>query len=113
MKLGKLGRLAAAMAVCGCISGMAVGAEAEDYSFETYNSTDNAIRRILVSEDNETWGEFQIGRGIRPGETVTLVWDEGTDNESCKQFVKAVFDDGSESEPAMFNFCEQGLALEF
>ena len=115
MKYGKLGRFALVIAMCGFINGMAVvGAKAEEeYSFKTHNSTGNAITEILVSEDNTTWGKFDIGRGIKPGETVTLIWDKSTNDEDCNQYVKAVFDDGSESESAQFDFCEKGLDLEF
>jgi hypothetical protein len=34
---------------------------AEEYSFSVYNSTDTAIKEILVSEDQVNWGRFDIG----------------------------------------------------
>ena len=112
--IGQLGRLASAMAIFGFMSVIAAtGVNAEEFSFKAYNSTSSKIKKILVSEDGRTWGNFEIGSGIRPGETVELVWDESTNNEDCNQLVKAVFADGSESEPAEFNFCEKGLDLEF
>jgi hypothetical protein len=44
---------------------------------------------------------------------VELVWDKSTNGESCEQYFKAVFDDGEESEPTTFDFCESGVVLEF
>ena len=86
---------------------------AEDYSFKLHNNTSVAIAKLLVSQDKKTWGEFDLGSGIKAGETETLVWDQSTNNEECKQWVKAVFSDKSESEPSKFDFCEKGLVLEF
>ena len=86
---------------------------AEEYSFSVYNSTDTAIKEILVSEDQVNWGRFNIGKGIRAGETVMLVWDQSTNDQDCRQYVKAIFRDDSESEAAKFNFCESDLELEF
>lgn len=86
---------------------------ADEYSFKVHNTTKSLIKKILVSEDGKDYGFFDIGKGIKAGQTVTLTWAQSTNNEQCKQYVKAVFDDGSESEPAKFNFCEDDLELEF
>ena len=88
-------------------------ASADDYTFEVHNNTKVTIKKILVSEDGKEYGYFDIGKGIKPGETIELVWDSSTDGESCKQYFKAVFADGEESEPTKFDFCEEGLVLEF
>jgi hypothetical protein len=90
-----------------------VSAYAEEYKFKVTNSTKTVITKILVSQDGDKYGFFDIGKGIKPGQTVELVWDKSTNNEACKQHVKAVYADGSESEPAMFDFCESDVALEF
>lgn len=86
---------------------------AEEYQFKVTNSTKVVIKQILVSEDGKTYGFFDIGSGIKAGETVELVWDQSTNGGDCEQFVKAVYADGSESEPARFDFCESEVALEF
>jgi hypothetical protein len=86
---------------------------AEEYKFKVTNHTKTLIKKILVSEDGEKYGFFDIGSGIKPGQTVTLVWAKSTNNEDCKQHVKAVYADGSESEPAMFDFCDSDVDLEF
>ncbi len=87
---------------------------ADEYSFVVHNRTDTRITKILVSEKrNGEWGYFDIGRGIGAGKKVTLVWDSSTDSESCRQWVKAVYANGDETEPARFNFCEEGLEIEF
>ena len=85
----------------------------EQFKFKVTNNTKEVIKKILVSEDGQKYGFFDIGSGIKPGQTVTLVWDKSTNNEECKQHVKAVYADGSESEPAMFDFCDSDVALEF
>lgn len=92
----------------------AMSVQAEDgYSFVAHNTTKVAIKQMLVSQDGKKWGGFDIGSGIAAGESVTLVWADSTNNEDCKQFVKAVFADGEEGEPVKFDFCEKGLELEF
>jgi hypothetical protein len=42
-----------------------------------------------------------------------LIWDANTNNQDCKQHVKAVWSDGSEAQPAIFDFCKKNLAIEF
>lgn len=85
----------------------------EEYSFKVHNKTEQKIKQVLVSEDKKTWGKFDIGSGIAKGKTVKLVWDKSTNKEGCKQWVKAVYADGEESEPAKFDFCEEDLEIEF
>jgi hypothetical protein len=85
----------------------------DEYSFVVTNSTPAGITQVLVSEDGKTWGKFNIGSGIAAGATTKLVWDESTNNQGCKQWVKAVFKDGSESKPKVFDFCDTSLVIEF
>jgi len=86
---------------------------ADEYSFKVHNTTDSTIKKILVSEDGKEYGFFDIGSGIKPGASATLTWNASTNGESCHQYFKAVFADGSESKPVKFDFCEEGLELEF
>jgi len=88
-------------------------AHASEFSFTATNTTRSAVTKIFVSEDKSDWGYFDVGNGIKPGATITLVWDQSTNNESCDQWMKASYADGSESEPAKFNFCEDGLEIDF
>ena len=85
----------------------------QEYSFKVHNKTESKIVQVLVSEDKKTWGKFDIGSGIGPGKSVKLVWDKSTNSEACKQWVKAVYADESESKPAKFDFCEEDLEIEF
>ncbi len=86
----------------------------DEYSFKVHNTTKDKIKKLLASEDGEEWGSFDVGRaGIPEGETVTLKWDKSTNNSDCKWFIKAVFDDGSETKAKKFDFCEEDLELEF
>ena len=84
-----------------------------DYKFKVHNNTKHAIKKVLVSEDGKTYGAFNIGDGIEAGATEELVWDKSTDNGNCEWHFKAVFDNGEESEPVKFDFCEKNLVLEF
>lgn len=92
---------------------MSVSAFADEYSFKVTNNTDTKISKILVSEDGEEYGFFNIGSGINPGKTITLVWDSSTNGESCQQYFKAVFSNNEESEPQQFDFCEDEVHIEF
>jgi hypothetical protein len=116
MKLSKLGYLALVIIVGMVVNGISLASShaEEEYSFKVHNTTKVTIKKILVSEDKKTWGHFDVGRnGIKAGETTTLAWDKSTNNEECSQWVKALFADGEESEPAKFDFCESDLELEF
>ncbi|HEY0426187.1 MAG TPA: hypothetical protein VGC76_00145 [Pyrinomonadaceae bacterium] len=89
-------------------------AQDSEFSFKVTNNTKTAIKKLLVAEPGQKkWGYFDIGAGIGAGKTVTLVWNKSTDKEQCVQWFKAVYADGSESEPAKFDFCEDELELEF
>jgi hypothetical protein len=85
----------------------------DGYSFKVHNTTKEKITKILVSEDGEKYGYFDIGEGIKPGESMTLKWDKSTNSQSCTQYFKAVWESGEEGKPVKFNFCEKGLELEF
>ena len=54
-----------------------------EYTFQISNNTDSKIVAIHVSEDGNTWGEFNIGSGIAAGATATMQWDESTDDSGC------------------------------
>jgi hypothetical protein len=106
----RISLLAAALLL---LSFTAANAAEEEYSFKVHNNTKHTIKKILASEDGESYGNFDIGKGIKPGATVELVWDASTNGESCHQYFKAVFDNGEESEATKFDFCEDDLTLEF
>jgi hypothetical protein len=101
-----------ALLVTTFVSPLARGAEG-DYSFKVKNTTKEPITKILVSEDGEKYGFFDIGKPLKPGETVTLVWDKASNGQSCTQWFKAVWESGEEGKPVKFNFCEKGLEIEF
>jgi hypothetical protein len=84
-----------------------------DYSFKVHNTTEHTITELMCSEDGETYGKFDVGDGIKAGETVTLVWDKSTHSQSCHQYFKAEFGDAGESKPVQFDFCKEGLELAF
>jgi len=111
-RITKATALVCAVLVLTFVPHFALGAESE-YSFKVHNKTKQTIKKLLASEDGEKYGFFDIGKGIKPGETMTLVWDKSTNDGKCKQYFKAVYDDDSESEPEAFDFCEKDLELEF
>ena len=86
--------------------GNVASASAEQWYFYAKNASSSTINSLLVSETGSSWGAFDIGAGIVSGENAKLVWSSSTNNESCNQFIKATFADGSESVPAKFNFCK-------
>src|SRR6266404_2337454 len=89
------------------------GAE-DEYAFKVHNTTKDTIKKLLASEDGKEYGSFDVGRaGIAPGETMTLKWDKSTNKSSCNWYIKAVFEDDSETEAKKFDFCEEDLELEF
>ncbi|GAC1398573.1 MAG: hypothetical protein NVSMB56_13520 [Pyrinomonadaceae bacterium] len=85
----------------------------DTYSFKVHNKGQNTIKKLLVSQDGKEYKFFDIGDGIKPGETAKLIWDKSTNSEACEQFVKALFDDGLESPAKKFDFCKEDLELEF
>ena len=98
---------------CAVLAAATLTAADSDYKFKVKNTTKQTITKLLASTDDEDYGNFDIGKGIKPGETIELVWDKETDNTDCEWFFKAVFDDGEESEAEKFDFCEEDLELEF
>lgn len=108
----------AAVFACLCLllslaSAPLLRAEEGSYSFKVHNTTEDKITGLLASEDGKTYGKFDVGEGIEAGATMTLAWDKSTDKSGCHWFFKAVYEDGEESDPAEFNFCEEDLTLEF
>jgi len=108
--LGKVLMLAVAVVL---MSGTLSAAKTFEYKFKVHNNTKQDIKKLQVSEDGKKWGYFDIGSGIKAGETVELVWDKSTDNESCDQYFKVQFADDDWSDAVKFNFCEKDLVLEF
>jgi hypothetical protein len=97
--------LSATLFAFGLVANVA-SASAEQWYFYAKNSSSTMMTSLLVSEDGSNWGGFDIGSGIAAGENAKLVWSSSTNGESCSQFIKATFADGSESAPAKFNFCK-------
>jgi hypothetical protein len=87
--------------------------EGKEYSFVLHNTTQEKLTGLMVSEDGEKWGKFDVGAGLKPGESAKFVWDKATNSQSCTQYVKAEFEDGSESKPVQHDFCKEGLELGF
>jgi hypothetical protein len=83
-----------------------------EYTFDVKNSTRSAVTKLEASEDGKEWGEFDIGDGIAPGETAQLVWDQSTNDQDCKQKIRATYADKSQTDIAQFDFCEEDLVLE-
>lgn len=79
---------------------------ASNWYFHVENNSNSRIVTLQVSENKKKWGDFDIGRGIAAGKAVKIVWDSSTDDDDCKQWIRASFADGSTSEPARFDFCK-------
>ena len=81
-------------------------AAAGEWHFKVTNKTSSKITKLQVSEDKSGWGDFDIGSGLSPGKTMTLVWDTSTDSQECEQWIRAKFSDGTFSEASKQDFCE-------
>ncbi len=92
---------------------LSVAASASAYDFVISNQTGSKITAVHASEDGKNWGSFNIGSGIPAGKKTKITWSSETDNSGCEWQVKAAYADGSESEAAPFDFCEEDLELEF
>ena len=113
--LSKTILLALAMIAAVALPRLLVAAEDDEkeYSFVLHNTTEEKITGLMCSEDGEKWGKFDIGSGLKPGESAKLIWNKSTNSQACEQFVKAEFEDGSESKPVKHDFCKEGLELGF
>jgi hypothetical protein len=96
-----------ALATFACIG------SANAYDFTVTNSTEVKIVGVEASEDGKTWGAFDMGAGLAAGASSKITWDSSTDESGCAWQVRASYADGSESEPAEFDFCEEDLEIEF
>jgi len=95
-----------AAALAALLAALAAPAAAADWYFFVQNSSSSRITRLEVREKGGAWGQFDIGSGIAPGQKVRLDWDKSTDNQDCRQTLRAFFADGSSSEPSVFDFCD-------
>lgn len=99
--------------LCGLVLLFASSSAFAGYAFQIENNTDNDIVAIVVSEDGEDWGAFDIGSGIPAGVTADMVWDASTDESGCVWYFMAAFEDGSDSDVVEFDFCDDQLVIEF
>ena len=100
-------KLFSALALVFCAS------SASAYEFVVSNKTGTKITGIQASEDGTAWGAFDVKGGVAAGADMNLVWSSATEDTGCEWQVKATYADGSESEPAPFDFCQEDLVLEF
>lgn len=109
-RLGKAIVLAAALVLMSATLGFA---NANEYKFKVHNNTKQDIKKLQVSQDGKNWGYFDIGDGIKAGDTDELIWAKSTDNENCEQYFRVQFANGDWSDAVKFDFCEKNLVLEF
>ena len=76
-----------------------------DWYFYVQNDSRSAITRLEVKEKGGSWGRFDLDGGIAAGQKVRIDWDASTNNQDCKQSIRATFADGSSSAPTKFDFC--------
>ena len=97
------GRIVVLSALVAWIGGPA---QAATWYFYVQNSSRSAITRLETREKSGSWGQFDLDGGIAAGQKVRIDWAKSTDNEDCKQSIRATFADGTTSEPAVFDFCD-------
>jgi hypothetical protein len=86
---------------------------AADYTFTVENNSDQRIVKIDVSEDGKNWAPFDIGKGIRSGDSELLAWDESTNNSDCNWLFRATFEGGDVLDSDWLDFCEDDLVITF
>jgi len=79
--------------------------QAAEWYFYVKNDTSSAITRLEAKEKGGSWLKFDLNGGIRAGKKVRIDWAASTNDDDCKQFVRATFADGSVSSPTLFDFC--------
>lgn len=99
--------------LCGLLLSVFATSASAEYAFQIENNTDSKILAIVVSEDGENWGAFDIGAGIEAGTVADLVWDSSTDDSGCVWYFMASFADGSDSDLVEFDFCDDELVIQF
>lgn len=92
---------------------LASGSAMAEYTFDVHNNSDQAIVTIEVSEDGETWREFDIGDGIASEATETLVWDASTDEGNCEWEFRATFEEGFVTPASAVDFCQEDITISF
>ena len=96
------GSVAAAALLGVCLGG---STQAADWYFYVQNNSSSRITGLQAKEKGGSWGRFDIGDGIAAGEKVRLDWASSTNDQDCKQSLRATFADGSVSDPTVFDFC--------
>ena len=84
----------------------------DSFTFTVTNNSELTITELWASPeeeaDDEEWFQFGLPEeGIAPGETITIAWDERTNDSPCEWWIQILFEDESESDPYLFNFCEE------
>lgn len=88
-------------------------ADDDQYTFKVKNENVQRIIKLLASEDGKKYIDFDIGKGIDVGETMTVKWDKSTNKLGCKWYIKAVYADKSVGEAVKFDFCQEDLLISF
>ncbi len=99
----KLAGSAGAALALGCL--WCSSGQAADWYFYVQNDTSSRITGLEAKQKGGPWGSFDLGRGIAPGKKARLEWDSSTNDQDCKQSLRATFADGSVSAPTLFDFC--------
>lgn len=77
------------------------------FTFTVTNNTDQAIAEIWASLDEEEWSSFDLPEeGIPSGESTAIAWAEHTNDLPCEWYVSFVFEDESESDTVLVDFCK-------
>jgi len=92
---------------------LSFSAIAGDYQFTVNNNSDQRIVKIEVSEDDESWAPFSIGRGIPAEKSMVLEWAESTNNSDCEWRFRATFEGGFVAYSDWIDFCQQGVVIDF
>lgn len=102
LRAALLGSLPVVLTLCSSLSG---SVQAADWYFYVQNDSSSRITRLEAKQKGGRWGSFNLGGGIGAGKTVRLEWAASTNDQDCKQSLRATFADGSVTDPTLFDFC--------
>lgn len=89
-------------------------AEEEQWHFVVSNRAESRVTKLETSRNGNEWRDFDIGNGIGPGKFATLVWAGTNKDETCHQWLRATFNNGTYSEVTKQDFCRNlDVPIEF
>jgi hypothetical protein len=92
------------------ISSLASDGQERSLTFSVFNKSPSKIVKVMVSPwgdpDRASWHALKIGKGIEPGDTKILKWDDQEYDQPCDERVVGYFPDGGQTKIVRANLCK-------